>query len=430
MGNSGKQTSLSEHNARSATPHVPLSIFTVFFHPTTRVTAKGGAEKRFIETFKIICKEKNMKIAVLEPSPSLLDESGILCTKHALDTSFRAKGWFGTCLEWIFWVTKAFFRSPSIVRRERPNMIFIPNNTPPNLLSGFATGMMFHLPTCVVVHHIDTPFTKTESKSDSLYDSYRSIGYSRSVSLAKTLALQITLPLLKKARTVIAVSDFTAKALTDRAIRRNRIHVSGNAIDFGLISKVKPCSSSKIFDGVFVGRIAKEKGIFDLLKAWRILVESKKKAKLLIIGSGLELASLKKTIVSMGLEENVFIRARCTDEMLYSLLKSSKAFLFPSYLEGWGIAPAEALACGIPVVAYAIPALREIFGECKSVFLVPIGGVDRMAQTMLQVLDLENEKLRKTSTDFAESFEWAKVASVDLGAITTAVAENSGKRTC
>jgi glycosyltransferase involved in cell wall biosynthesis len=423
MRNADKRTSLPKHNLEPAVRPASLSIFTIFFHPATCVTAKGGAEKRLIETLRIICKRKDTKIAVLESSPSLLNESGILCTKYVVGSSLHGKGWLSTYLEWILWATKACFRCPPIIRREKPNVIFIPNNTLPNALAGFITGLTSHLPTCIVVHHIDTPFAKAGGKGDSLYDSYRSIGYSRSVSLAKTLGFQITLPLLRKARTILAVSNSTATALASRAISGERIHISGNAIDFNQISGVRPSGSSKAFDGVFVGRIAKEKGIFELLEAWRIVVDDKKKAKLLIIGSGLELASLRKAIASAGLGENVVVRAHCNDHTLCSLLKASKVFLFPSYLEGWGLAPAEALACGIPVVAYAIPALREVFGKCGSVFLVPVGRVDRMAQTVLKVLDLESKELCETSTSFAKGFEWASVASADLDAITAAATE-------
>jgi glycosyltransferase involved in cell wall biosynthesis len=100
-------------------------------------------------------------------------------------------------------------------------------------------------------------------------------------------------------------------------------------------------------------------------------------------------------------------------------------FVFPSVFEGWGIAVAEALACGAAVVAYDIPALREVFGECKSVFLVTVCRVDKMAQVVLNVLKLENkERLRKAAMDYAERFNWNKVAATDLQIITDTVLRN------
>jgi glycosyltransferase involved in cell wall biosynthesis len=401
----------------------PLSIFALFFHPSTHVTAMGGAEKRFVETLKVFCQQSNVKIAVLESSPSLLGTSKIACKKYSLSSGFHGKGWLSTYIEWGFWIVKALFKSTIVLRLENPNVILVTNNTLPNLTVGYITGLIFHRSMCTVVHHIDIP-SKIGAKDNSLYCGYRNINYTKSVSLIKTLAFHITLFLLEKANAIIAVSNFTARALRNNGIHKNKIVVSGNAVDFNFIESIKPHKDEKIFDGVFVGRISKEKGIFDLIDVWKKVAEKKKNAKLLIIGTGLELDSLKAKIAENGLKGNVLIHGQCTDIELYSLLKSGKVFIFPSRFEGWGIAVAEALACGAPVVAYNIPALREVFGQSKSVFLVPVTNLRAMAQTVLELLSNEYEKFGEISAEYARKFEWDKVAMTDLEAITGIVAEN------
>lgn len=395
-------------------------VFVVFFHPGALVTAMGGAERRFVEIMKKFCREDNLEITVLESAPSLLANPEITCKKHLLSLEFRGKGWLSTYLGWIIWIIKASLKSFSIVCHVKPDVVFVPNNTLPNLISGYVIGFIFQLPICTVVHHVDIPFSKAGLKDCSVYTSYRNIKYSKLVSLAKTLAFYITLPLLKRAEAIIAVSNFTAKALRNNGVSGAKVFVSGNAVDLDLISKVEPYADEKIFDGVFVGRIAKEKGVFDLLKVWKKVVEVRKGAKLLIIGSGLELSFLKEKILASGLENRVFVRGRCSDRGLYSLLKSSKVFIFPSLFEGWGIAVAEALACGLPVVAYDIPALREVFGKCKSVHLVPIKDVRRMTSIVTKILNSnKNEwsRLGSFSKNFARQFKWEKVAQKDLEAL-------------
>jgi glycosyltransferase involved in cell wall biosynthesis len=47
----------------------------------------------------------------------------------------------------------------------------------------------------------------------------------------------------------------------------------------------------------------------------------------------------------------------------FRLLKSSRVFLMPSRYESWGIVIGEALAIGLPVVAYELEAYRPVFGE-------------------------------------------------------------------
>lgn len=377
----------------------------------------GGAEKRFIETLKNFCREDYLEITVLESTPSLLEKPEITCKKYLLSLSFHGKGWLSTYLRWILWIIKASFKGFSVVCHIKPDIIFIPNNTLPNLISGYVASFVFRLPMYVVVHHIDVPFSKAGFKYCSLYDSYRNINYDKLVSLAKVIAFYITLPILRRARGIIAVSNFTAKILRKNGVSRAKIFVSGNAVDLSLISKIKSYTDEKIFDGVFVGRIAKEKGIFDLLEVWKKVIKVRRDAKLLVIGSGLELSSVQEKIVASGLEKKVLVRGRCSDRELYSLLKSSKTFIFPSLFEGWGIAVAEALACGLPIVAYNIPALREVFGKCKSVYLAPVKDVRRMSSIVLKILNLsENEwgKFSSFSKKFAKQFRWERVAQKDL----------------
>jgi len=397
-----------------------LKVFAVFFHPSALVTAMGGAEKRFVETLKNFCTEDHVEMTVLESVPSLLVRPEITCKKYLLSLSFHGKGWLSTYLRWILWIIKASFKSFFLVHHVKTDVIFIPNNTLPNLISGYITGFVFQLPICVVVHHIDTPFSRVGLEDCSLYNSYRNMKYGKLVSLVKTFGFYITLPLLRRVNRIIAVSGFTAKALRNNGVSGAKIFVSGNAVDLDLIGKVKPYADEKIFDGVFVGRIAKEKGIFDLLDVWKRIVKVRKDAKLLVIGSGLELPSVKEKLVALGLENKVLVRGRCSDRELYGLLKSSRIFIFPSLFEGWGIAVAEALACGLPIVAYNIPALREVFGRCKSVYLAPVKDVRRMTSIVLNILNLSEKEWGRFSSfskKFAKQFRWEKVAQKDLEAL-------------
>jgi len=395
-----------------------LKVFAIFFHPNTSVTAMGGAEKRFKETLKILCKKENLKITVLESAPSLLKNPKVSCNKHLLSASFHGKGWLSTYLGWISWTMKAPVKIFSLAYHEKPNIILVSNNTLPNLLLGRIASFVLRLPLFVVVHHIDIPLFKAEELGNySLYSCYRGIEYSRNVAIVKSLTFYVTLSLLRKVKGIIAVSNFTAKTLKNNRVHNVKVFVSGNAVDHNLINSIKSHAKEKIYDGVFVGRISKEKGIFDLLETWKRVVKVKENAKLLIIGSGLELADLKKRVSESSLENNVFIRGRCSDAELYSLLKSCRIFIFPSLFEGWGIAIAEALACELPVVAYDIPALRENFGKCESVFLSPPKDIEKMTSIVLRVLSLsENEmqKLCEESKAYSKRFVWEYVANRDL----------------
>ena len=52
-----------------------------------------------------------------------------------------------------------------------------------------------------------------------------------------------------------------------------------------------------------------------------------------------------------------------TDEEIVRLFSGAKAFVFPSFAEGFGLPPLEAMASGVPVVCSDIPVFREVYGD-------------------------------------------------------------------
>jgi alpha-1,3-rhamnosyl/mannosyltransferase len=73
---------------------------------------------------------------------------------------------------------------------------------------------------------------------------------------------------------------------------------------------------------------------------------------------------------------NVTLTGRVTDDELAAIYTGAHALVFPSDDEGFGLPPVEALACGTPVVACDVPALREVLeGRAE---LMPVDDVDAL----------------------------------------------------
>jgi glycosyltransferase involved in cell wall biosynthesis len=74
----------------------------------------------------------------------------------------------------------------------------------------------------------------------------------------------------------------------------------------------------------------------------------------------------------------VLLAGRVSDEELAALYSAADALVLPSDEEGFGLTPHEALACGTPVAAYAIPALLETLADNSAVRLVRPGDLDAL----------------------------------------------------
>ena len=113
------------------------------------------------------------------------------------------------------------------------------------------------------------------------------------------------------------------------------------------------------------------------------------------------------------------------------MLRDSAVGLFPSYVEGFGLAMLEQLAAGIPTIV----------GAENREFLVPVGDVNAMTQRAIELLDLspnEYAALAERCRSIASNFAWEQIAAntideyrariSDLGSVSSVDARNGVAR--
>ena len=165
---------------------------------------------------------------------------------------------------------------------------------------------------------------------------------------------------------------------------------------------------------VWHGRISiRQKGLDLLLDAWDQLCRERpdRELRLLLIGSGKDGADLQHRIATttsrgvMWVNEFVHDRRR-----LRSYLCAADMYVFPSRHEGFPVAPLEAMACGLPIVASDVPGIRDILdsGEASGGIIVPRESTTQLAHAMGRILDdrefgrtLGNRARRRVENDFA-----------------------------
>lgn len=201
---------------------------------------------------------------------------------------------------------------------------------------------------------------------------------------------RISFALMKRSATVVfLLNQKVRNDLVKLGFGPGKLAVTGLGIDLKEIEKLKKVSA-KEFEGCFLGRLNPTKGIFDLPKIWKKVVEKIPGAKLVIIGGGEKwLGELQSQIESLGLTKNIKIAGFVSEEEKCRLLCQSKVFVFPSYEEGWGIAAAEAMAVGLPVVAYDLPAYKEVFSD--ALMTNEVGDVEAMVKSILRLLQNRDE---------------------------------------
>jgi len=187
-----------------------------------------------------------------------------------------------------------------------------------------------------------------------------------------------------------------------------RIALGGNGVDARWFSKLE---EDKRYEGSFMGRVERGKGVDTLLLAWRGVVAKIPHARVVIIGSmdPADEREFRGMIRQSALEENVVFAGYVSDSEAESLMRSSRIFIFPSRREGFGLAVAEAMAAGVPCIVSDIPALVENFASAAVV--VPVEDHYTLANEILALLDDEakSQSIARTGRELASKMDWDQI---------------------
>ena len=137
---------------------------------------------------------------------------------------------------------------------------------------------------------------------------------------------------------------------------------------------------------LYVGRLIKEKGIFDLLSAYAKLDEpTRSQIGLVFVGEGpsrKELVRRKADIRPGRVEFCGWVHREQIPE-IYSL---AEALIFPTHSDPWGLVVNEAMACGLPIIASDVAGcVPDLVENGKNGFIVPPKDVEGLARAMEQL---------------------------------------------
>ena len=264
----------------------------------------------------------------------------------------------------------AFARFVRALRRQRPDIVH--TNSPISGLWGRLGGRLAGGPKLVSVEH-------------SMHDHYRP---------PARLCNGATLPL---ADAIVGVSETVLRSLApweNRLLRRSALRrVILNAVDVDHIESQmhqqreacqpapgKSFDQSDLVIGT-MGRLIPAKGLEHLILAFRVVLQSQPRCRLVLAGDGPQRSMLETLAEREGLQDRVTFTGYLGD--VYPLLRQLDIAVFPSLWEGFGLAPVEAMVAGKAIVASDIPTFREVIADTG--ILVEPGEPEPLARSILSL---------------------------------------------
>ena len=198
---------------------------------------------------------------------------------------------------------------------------------------------------------------------------------------------------------IIAVSEHTKRTIMrEYDIPADKIDVVHNRMDPASLVPADPDNAYRYLDHmkkqgyrvvVNVGRLTIQKGLTNLLHAFKIVVDKQPKSILLLVGSGEQYYELIELAAHLGISRNVVFADFQRGKNWRDSYVIGDLFVMPSISEPFGLTPLEAIGYGTPALISKQSGVAEIM---QNVLKIDFWDVDEMANQMVAVL--QNDSLR------------------------------------
>ncbi len=316
------------------------------------------------------------------------------------------ENWYEVRMKWPFPIGWTQIRLSFELSRRTPDVLWMPGSTLPRFV-----------PTHTVVTVHDVGF----HRFPHLYKPHQ-------VKIHEQAMKEIA----KKAARILTVSEYAGREISETyGIDPGKIAITYLGIDHeayrriddeaGIEDRLRRMQLPKPFF-IAIGRLEAKKNITTLIKAFnsfkaRLGVGSP--YHLALVGPrGFGYAAIADEIARSPYRSEIHETGYVPEADLPYLLNAADALIHPSWVEGFGIPPVEAMACGCPVIASNVASLPEILGDA-ALFFSP-SEPEQLAQRMRRVVEeiSVKDELRRKGIERANSFTWTKTAQHTVPVLT------------
>jgi two-component system sensor histidine kinase RegB len=245
----------------------------------------------------------------------------------------------------------------------------------------------------------------------------------------------------KRAARILTLSEYTRRDLIDTyGIEANRI----SAIPLAAPAHFAPVTEKRELQRVrhtygiegdyflSVGSIQPRKNLVRLVKAYALLRghdSNVKLPKLVLVGKCAWLYDeTLRALEESGMKDAVVLTGYVPDEDLPALYSGALCFIYPSYFEGFGLPPLEAMKCGTPVIVGNKTSLPEVVGDAGiTVDPFDVDSIAAAIQRLTGDADLRQE-LRVKGQRRASMFDWRETARRTLEVYEEVVRQTGASR--
>ncbi|MBE6048390.1 MAG: glycosyltransferase family 4 protein [Clostridium sp.] len=339
----------------------------------------------------------------------------------------------------------------NLIDSKNEYLIFLPENSSlNNLNSNFEIKSVNHTPNDNFWEEVSVPNILDDSKIDIYHVPQNGVGLSENINCVKVITLHDIIPLkmpetvsdrylnifnnvlpnlIPKCEGIITVSQYSKDDIANEFnFPKEKIYVTHLAaekiykpLNKSICKKIikKKYSISDNFI-LYVGGFSPRKNIIGLIESFSLLsANTRKNLKLVITGKkGFSYSKYKNRAETLNISENVIFTDFIPLEDMPIFYNSAELLVYPSFYEGFGLPPLEAMACGTPVIASNVTSLPEVCND--SALLVNPNDIYELSNCMSNVLNDEHlmKNMIKNGLTRSSDFSWRKTALNTVSAYT------------
>ncbi len=176
-----------------------------------------------------------------------------------------------------------------------------------------------------------------------------------------------------------------------------------------IIPNYKKLNLFSQYDAVFVGRLHDQKGVIELIKIWREIINLNRSLRLAIIGNGPHEKKMKSMSREFNIDFSIDFLGFLNGKKKYDVFKKSKVFLHTPIYDTGGMALAEGMSYGLPGIVFDLEGYKFCYKQ--GVIKVKLKDLKLFAKEFINLIndDMYYEKLSKEAINNSKNWLWDNV---------------------